>query len=141
MASTLPMSSSAPLMSNNNNNIDIVSWNVRGLNITARCLAVHQTIADNPGQIACLQETKLSSINSALASFLSAYRLTSFAFKPASGTRGHPCSLEQFSGRHLQRLQRTILSHCLRHAMTQHDCLHSHGRLWPLAPPGKRGFS
>jgi hypothetical protein len=83
------MSSSASLMSNNNNNnIDIVSWNVRGLNTTARCLAVHQTIANNPCQIAYLQETKLSSIDSALASFLDAYRLTSFSFKPVSGTRG-----------------------------------------------------
>jgi exonuclease III len=45
-------------------------------------------LAATPCQIACLQETKLWSIDNDLAAFLGAYKLTSFAFKPATGTRG-----------------------------------------------------
>jgi exonuclease III len=71
----------------NNHNIDVVSWNVRGLNSGARCLAVHEMLADTICQIACLQETKLQSIDSALASFLGAYRLNKFAYKQAVGTK------------------------------------------------------
>jgi exonuclease III len=50
----------------NNHNVDLVSWNVRGLNLGARCLAVHEMLADNICEIACLQETKLQSIDLAL---------------------------------------------------------------------------
>jgi hypothetical protein len=66
----------------------ILTWNVRGLNNAARCLAVHETLAATPCHIACLQETKLHSIDAALDAFLGAYKLSSFAFKPANGTRG-----------------------------------------------------
>jgi exonuclease III len=71
-----------------NNNLDLISWNVRGLNEAARCLAVNEVLVSNPCQIACLQETKLHSIDPGLATFLGAYRLNNFAFKPATGTRG-----------------------------------------------------
>jgi exonuclease III len=66
----------------------ILSWNVRGLNDVARCLAVHETLAATPCQIAYLQETKLHTIDGALAEFLGAFKLRNFAFKPAEGTRG-----------------------------------------------------
>jgi hypothetical protein len=36
----------------------------------------------------CLQETKLQTIDQSLAAFLGAYKLNSFAFKPAVGTKG-----------------------------------------------------
>jgi exonuclease III len=71
-----------------NHNVDIISWNVRGLNSPHRCLAVHETLADNPCQIACLQETKLQLIDPGLASFLVTSRLNNFAYKPAVGTKG-----------------------------------------------------
>jgi exonuclease III len=71
-----------------NINIDIISWNVRGLNAAAHCLAVNEVLASNPCQIACLQETKLHSIDPGLAAFVGTYRLNNFAFKPATGTRG-----------------------------------------------------
>jgi hypothetical protein len=45
-------------------------------------------LANNICQIACLQETKLQSIDLALASFLGAYWLNKFAYKPAVGTKG-----------------------------------------------------
>jgi exonuclease III len=69
-------------------NVDIISWNIRGLNATARCLTVHETLAATSGHIACLQETKLQTVDTALDSFLKAYKLDKFAYKHAAGTRG-----------------------------------------------------
>src|SRR5688572_22173891 len=69
-------------------NLDILSWNVRGLNAAACCLPVHDLMRSTPCQIACLQETKLQSIDSSLAAFLGAYKLNGFAYKPAIGTKG-----------------------------------------------------
>ena len=69
----------------NHNDFDILCWNVRGLNMAARCLAVHETIAANTCHIACLQETKLQHLDDGLACFLGAYRLNCFAYKPALG--------------------------------------------------------
>lgn len=48
---------------------------------------MHETLASNPYQIACLQESKLHSIDSSLAVFIRAYRLDKYAFRPAQGTR------------------------------------------------------
>jgi exonuclease III len=70
------------------NNIQLISWNVRGLNAPARCLAMHEMIAAAPCNLVCLQETKLQMIDLALATFLGAYKLNQFAFKPATGTKG-----------------------------------------------------
>jgi exonuclease III len=72
----------------NSPNVEIISWNVCGLNSTDRCLAVHETLAATPCQIVCLQETKLHNVDPSLAAFLGAYKLDKFAFKPAVGTRG-----------------------------------------------------
>lgn len=72
-------------------NIDILCWNVRGLNLPARRDAVHETIASTFCHIACLQETKLSIIDQFTASYLGGRRLNKFEHKPAgglSGTRG-----------------------------------------------------
>jgi len=70
------------------NDFNTLSWNVRGLNSPARCLAVHETLKSTTCHIACLQETKLQNVDNALAGFLGGYRLNSFAHKPAQGTRG-----------------------------------------------------
>jgi exonuclease III len=53
------MSEEPPSVSMSHNDFDILSWNVRGLNMAARCLAMHEMIAANTCHIACLQETKL----------------------------------------------------------------------------------
>jgi exonuclease III len=71
-----------------NPNIEILSWDVRGLNSSERCLAVHETVAATPCQIVCLQETKLQFIDLPFAAFLGAYKFDKFTFKPATGTRG-----------------------------------------------------
>jgi exonuclease III len=72
----------------NNPNIEIISWNVCGLNVADCCLAVHESLAATPCQIVCLQETKLHTVDPSLAAFLGAYKLDKFAYKPAAGTRG-----------------------------------------------------
>jgi exonuclease III len=66
----------------------ILGWNVRGLNDQDRKDTVHETIANSSCHIACLQETKLHSISAFDASYIGGYRLKSFAYKPADGTRG-----------------------------------------------------
>lgn len=68
--------------------LDIISWNVRGLNSTARCNTIHELMADTKCSLACFQETKLQNIDDGLACFLEGYKLDKFAFKPARGTRG-----------------------------------------------------
>jgi exonuclease III len=71
--------------------IDLISWNVRGLNQQARRDAVHQLLAATTCNIACLQESKLSQVCQHDAAYLGGYRLRNFAYKPASGpshTRG-----------------------------------------------------
>lgn len=72
----------------NDNNLCILSWNVRGLNCPARRATVHETIASTPCNIVCLQETKLANIDQSAAAFLGGHRLKSFAERPADGTRG-----------------------------------------------------
>lgn len=69
-------------------NLDILCWNVRGLNDPARCVTVHEVLAATSCHIACFQETKLASIDGALATFLSGYKHNCFTAKPAQGTKG-----------------------------------------------------
>jgi exonuclease III len=68
--------------------INIMGWNVRGLNDQDRKDMVHATIADSSCHIVCLQETKLHTISSFDAAYIGGYRLKSFAARPAIGTRG-----------------------------------------------------
>ena len=63
-------------------------WNVRGLNDPDRHTAVNETPAASSCHIACLQESKLQSIDAATAAFVGGYRLKGFAQRPAAGTRG-----------------------------------------------------
>ena len=68
--------------------INLLSWNVRGLNCPNRRATVHETIAATSCHLACLQETKLEVLDQFTASFLGGARLKSFAHRPALGTRG-----------------------------------------------------
>ena len=87
------------------NDFDTLCWNVRGLNSAKRCLAVHEMIASTTCHIACLQETKLQSLDSTLARFLGAYKLNQFTFKPAQGTKGGILILWNDSILDLQNIQ------------------------------------
>jgi exonuclease III len=69
-------------------NINFLSWNVRGLNDPDRQATVHEIIASSSCHLVCLQETKLCNVDQFTAAFLGGYRLKSFAQRPALGTRG-----------------------------------------------------
>jgi len=85
--------------------IDTLCWNVRGLNSAKRCLAVHEMIASTSCHIACLQETKLQSLDGTLARFLGAYRLNQFTYKLAHGTKGGILVLWNDNALDLQNIQ------------------------------------
>jgi exonuclease III len=68
--------------------INILGWNVRGLNDQDRKDTVHGTIANSSCHIACLQETKLQAVSPFDAIYIGGNRLKSFAERPALGTRG-----------------------------------------------------
>jgi exonuclease III len=69
--------------------INILGWNVRGLNDQDRKDTVHETIAASSCHIVCLQETKLECIFAFDACYIGGNRLLSFAKRPANGTRGN----------------------------------------------------
>jgi exonuclease III len=68
--------------------VDLLSWNVRGLNDVDRQATVNEIISASSCHIVCLQETKLDVVDQYTASFLGGFRLKSFAQRPAIGTRG-----------------------------------------------------
>jgi len=63
-------------------NLDILCWNVRGLNSPARHDTVHETVASTLCHIACFQETKLSTIDQFPASYLGGHRLNATTSSP-----------------------------------------------------------
>lgn len=69
-------------------NLEIICWNVRGLNQRARRDTVRETISSTLCHIACLQETKLCNIDYFTASYLGGSRLDSHSYKPAGGPNG-----------------------------------------------------
>lgn len=68
--------------------VNILSWNIRGVNDPDRRATVNETISASSCQIVCLQESKLENIDCYTAAFLGGQRLKRFAQRPASGTRG-----------------------------------------------------
>jgi exonuclease III len=68
---------------------NIMSWNVWGLNNTARQEDVRQIVTSVKPNIICLQETKLSTISiHDISNILGNDYEDSFCFLPANGTRG-----------------------------------------------------
>lgn len=72
----------------NDPNLNVICWNVRGLNTPARRTTVHETLSSTTCHLACLQEMKLQVVDQELAYYLGGHRLHNFAQRPASGTRG-----------------------------------------------------
>lgn len=68
-------------------NLNILSWNVGGLNCPDRRAATHETIAATPCHLVCLRETKLELVDPSIATSLGRYRLKSFSQRSALGTR------------------------------------------------------
>ena len=71
-----------------NQNLSILSWNVRGLNCPGRRSTIRETILATPCHLVCLQETKIELVDPFIASYLGGQRLKNFAQRPANGTRG-----------------------------------------------------
>nr|TKW26170.1 hypothetical protein SEVIR_3G168900v2 [Setaria viridis] len=70
------------------NDLDIICWNVRGLNSQARRSTVQQTLVSSSCHITCIQEMKLSSIDDRLALDVGGFRICSFTFLLAGGNSG-----------------------------------------------------
>ncbi|PNT71080.1 uncharacterized protein LOC106866036 [Brachypodium distachyon] len=70
-------------------NVNLVCWNVRGLNNPSHRSAVCDLIRDTHATIICIQETKLQVVNDRLIrDLLGPCFSANFAVLPAAGTRG-----------------------------------------------------
>ena len=70
-------------------NVNLVCWNVRGLNSPARRDAVRDTVRDCKATIVCLQETKLEIVDDVLiTSMLGPSFAANYFILPAAGSRG-----------------------------------------------------
>ncbi len=65
-----------------------LSWNVRGLNDSAKCCLVKSFIRNSKCYVICLQETKLAATSSAKFFTFCGYQLLEFRTLNAEGTRG-----------------------------------------------------
>lgn len=68
--------------------ITVLSWNVRGLNISTHRDTVRETIAASSCHLVCLQETKLDVVDKFTDLHVEGSRLCCFAQRPATDTRG-----------------------------------------------------
>lgn len=68
--------------------LSIVCCNVRGLNLPARRETVKDLMQSAMPTIACLQESKLASIDATLAREFLGNQLSAHSYLPANGTRG-----------------------------------------------------
>lgn len=75
----------------NSADLSVLSWNVRGLNDAAHRELVRETAACARPAVICLQETKISSMTSAIILETLGQRLASCSTLDAHGTRGVSC--------------------------------------------------
>ena len=70
-------------------NYKMLSWNVRRLNNLAKCEDVNQIVSILKADLVCIQETKMSAIDSTIVRASPGMEYDSnFAFLSANGTRG-----------------------------------------------------
>lgn len=69
-------------------NINILSWNVRGLNARARRDDTRLVVDDCHASLVCLQETKLEAVTDSIMLGMLGTQFLDYAFLPASETRG-----------------------------------------------------
>jgi exonuclease III len=66
-----------------------MSWNVRGLGDSDKCITVRDAILAASPTVVCLQESKLEDISSFKAKAFLPFKIaTTFHFAPSSGARG-----------------------------------------------------
>lgn len=71
-----------------NRNLNILIWNVRGINDQAKWLAIANKIAKSNCDIICLQETKRESFDSQYIKNFYPRKLNKFVFLPSMGATG-----------------------------------------------------
>lgn len=69
-------------------NINILSWNVQGLNQRARRDALRGIVMTAKAYMVCIQENKLNVIDQSLVNVMFGPQYTTFSFLPATQTRG-----------------------------------------------------
>lgn len=69
-------------------NLNILSWNVRGLNARARRDDTRLVVDDCRASIVCLQETKLDVVNNSLMLEMLGTQFLDYSYLPAVDTRG-----------------------------------------------------
>lgn len=69
-------------------NINMLVWNVRGLNARSRREALRSLVSDSRASIVCIQETKLSAITPFTIASMLGGSFSWFDYLPAEGTRG-----------------------------------------------------
>lgn len=69
-------------------NINILVWNVRGLNARARRNVLREVCADARVSLVCVQETKLDVISPFLVSEMLGSRFSSYVYLPSTGASG-----------------------------------------------------
>ena len=71
-----------------NINLKFISWNVRGLNVRQKRLAVRQAFLLEKPDIVCIQETKLENVDDKLIIEICGKRLQQHQYLKAQGTKG-----------------------------------------------------
>jgi hypothetical protein len=72
----------------NNQNCNILNWNIRGLNNPARRKVVSDLIKDTRSSVASIQETKLAAVNNQIVAETLGCNFVDKAYLPAAGTCG-----------------------------------------------------
>ena len=72
----------------NDDHMNYMSWNIRGLNCPARRSAIREVVQAHRISVLCLQETKVESWSSSLACEVGGPNLQGCIVLPAIGTRG-----------------------------------------------------
>lgn len=82
------MGESTVSLMNHNIKINILSWNVRGLNERDKRLSVRQSVLADKPDFVTFQETKIQHINPVMLREMCGRRLGQYLELPAQGTRG-----------------------------------------------------
>lgn len=69
-------------------NLQVLFWNVHGLNCPAKRAAVRSVITSVRPSVVCLQETKLALVSSSIVTDTLGSEFSDFFALPADGTRG-----------------------------------------------------
>ena len=67
---------------------NVLCWNIRGLNLDKKCLALSNAIQSSGCVIICLQETKMQKFDASTLKLLCPKRFDRYAYIPSVGASG-----------------------------------------------------